>query len=108
MKKSSGLSDRYRQQGNEIFAKLKQDEHAAPVIRKGRFTDALKYYNQALSVCVNDDERASAYKNLGVLYAYRIGNNSIELMTKNDLEFTLKQCITSYGHAHEFGKYNFH
>jgi hypothetical protein len=30
------------------------------------------------------------------------------LVTKNDLEFTLKQCITSYGHAHEFGKYNFH
>jgi hypothetical protein len=106
MKKLSTSSEKYRQRGNEIFAKLKQEEHAAPVVRQGRFTDALKCYNQALSTCMNDDERASAYKNLGVLYGYQIGNISIESINKQDLDYTLKQCITAYGHAFEYGKHD--
>jgi hypothetical protein len=106
MKKSSTQSEQHRQRGNEFFAKLKQEEHAAPVIRRGRFTDALKCYNQALSSCLNDDERASAYKNLGALFAYQIESTNIELVDKKDLNYNLKECITSYGHAYEFGNHD--
>jgi hypothetical protein len=106
MKKSSTSSEKYRQRDNEIFAKLKQEEHATLVIRQGPFTDALKCYNQALSTCVNDDERASAYKNLGVLYGYQIGNISIESINKNDLDYTSQECITAYEHAFKLGKHD--
>jgi len=106
MQNTSTPSEKHRQKGNEFFAKFKQEEHAAPVIRQGRFTDALKCYNQALNTCVNNDERASAYKNLGVLFTYHIGSIDIGAANKKDLNYNLKECITSYGHAYEFGNHD--
>lgn len=100
MKKSS---EQHRQCGNEFLAKLKQEEHAAPVVRQGRFTDALKCYNQAVSVSLNNNERTSAYKNLGVLFAYQIGNIDVQSVDQKDLNYHLRECITSYEHAYEFG-----
>ncbi|CAF4700718.1 unnamed protein product [Rotaria socialis] len=104
MKNFKTPSEKYRQQGNEIFAKLKQQEDAAFVVRQGRFTDALKYYNQALNASMNDDERASAHKNLGSLYSYQITSTNIESANKNDYNHNLKECITSYGYALQLGK----
>ncbi|CAF1124830.1 unnamed protein product [Rotaria sp. Silwood1] len=104
MAKFSTPSVRYREQGNEIFTKLQEQKHAAPVALQGRFTDALKYYNQALNTSVNDDERASAYKNLGVLFAYQITSSDIQSVNRKELDYNLKECITSYGSAFRFGR----
>ncbi|CAF1936178.1 unnamed protein product [Rotaria magnacalcarata] len=104
MKNFTTPSEKYRQQGNEIFAILKEQEHAAFVVRQGRFTDVLKYYNQALNASMNDDERASAHKNLGALYTYQITRTNIESANKNDYNYNLKECITSYGYAFQFGR----
>ena len=97
MKKCSRASKKYRQQSNEILTKLKQQENTAPVIGQSRFADVIRCYNQALSGSINDDERTSAYKNLGVLFAYQINSTSIESVNKNEFHYNLKECIMSYG-----------
>ena len=101
MQRPATPSEQYRQQGNELFAKLKDQEHAAPVIRRGRFSDTLKCYNQALSASANDEQRASAYKNMGALFGYQATRDGTN---EADLEYHVKECVTSYGRAHELGK----
>ncbi|UJR24256.1 hypothetical protein I4U23_027223 [Adineta vaga] len=78
--------------------------HAAPVVRRGRLDDAFKSYNQALATSTTNDERASAFKNLAVLHSYQINNQIKNSATEKDIQYAQKECITSFGHAYEYGK----
>ena len=48
MKKST-LSEKHRQQGNDYFAKLKEEQDVTSVKHQEYFTSALTSYNQALT-----------------------------------------------------------
>ncbi|CAF1439937.1 unnamed protein product [Adineta ricciae] len=101
---SSTVSELHRKRGNQFFAKVKQEENAAPVLRRGRLDDALKSYNQALATSTTNDEYASAYKNLAVLHAYHVNNPVKNLTTEKDVQYCQKECINSFGQAYTYGK----
>lgn len=104
MEKTSA-SEKYRKLGNEIFKTLKQEAHLPALIHRSRFTGALNYYMQALNSSLNDEERASAYKNIGALFTYEIASfrTSAELTDKKTIRYNLNECIKSYGYAFQFG-----
>ena len=61
---SESASAKWRQEGNKIYKSV--TDGLAPLLQKSRLEEAVKAYTKALNLAANDDEKASAAKNVAV------------------------------------------
>ena len=94
----ASYSAKLRDEGNKLYKSVTPD--LAPVLRKSRLEQAICSYNKALYAAANDDERASAAKNVGVASAklanlfHSTGEKlaSVKFRFKQAIEYFSRSC----------------
>jgi hypothetical protein len=103
----------WNNKGTAIFKSADNDSSLAPVVYQKRMSQALQFYNKALTTCDKIRDRATILKNVAVTQ-FRIGSRLYECLrwnvasrTKvNEISYFLEQSLVNYGKALAAGKHS--
>ena len=103
----------WNSKGTAIFKSACNDSSLTPVVYQKRMSQALQFYNKALTTCNKIRDKATILKNMAVTQ-FRIGSRlydglrwNVASRTKvNDISYFLEQSLENYGKALATGKHS--